>query len=71
MNATNNHQFIQDGIKVIVTMTNGKQITGTIAGGRYNTVTFKKEYCVDYFKEDGREFTMLGIPESAINIMEG
>lgn len=64
----NTTDFIKDDTKVIVTMKNGKQINGTIVLGRYHSLTFEKIYDVDYYKEDGKLWTMLDVPENAITI---
>lgn len=44
---------------------NGETINGIISDYDYNSVTFDKEYNVDY-KKDGKTWTMIGVPEGKI-----
>lgn len=59
--------WISNGTQVIVTMKNGTSIDGKIVDGDYNVCTFEKEYMIEYIK-DGKTWTMLCVPESAITI---
>jgi len=45
----------------------GEVIQGTISDYDYNSVTFKKEYMIDY-ERDGKDLTMVGISEDLINV---
>lgn len=54
------------GEKVLVTRRNGETVTGTINDWDYNVCTFEVEYSVDYLHENGKMFTMICIPQSAI-----
>lgn len=55
------------GDKVTVTRRNGEIISGTVLDWDYNLCTWDIEYDVDYLK-DGKVFTMLCVPESAITL---
>ncbi len=45
-------------------------IQGKVSDYDYNSVTFKKEYNIDY-KKDGKTFTMIGVPEDKIQAKGG
>lgn len=48
---------------------NGETINGIISDYDYNSVTFDKEYNIDYEK-DGKTWTMIGIPEGKIQELQ-
>lgn len=54
-----------NGDKVMVTKRNGEVQNGVIRDADYNLCTYKPQYDVDYEK-DGRVWTMICVPESAI-----
>ncbi|TFU91759.1 hypothetical protein E4T81_14770 [Barnesiella sp. WM24] len=53
------------GDKVIVTRRNGEKVSGTISDWDYNVCTFDVEYSVDY-PRDGKKFTIICVPQTAI-----
>lgn len=63
------HDFIENGTKVVVTFRSGKKMDGIIRGGDYNVCTFEKEYDVEYFYEPtNSNRIMICVPERAIAI---
>lgn len=44
-------------------------IVGTIVCCDVNDCTFEHQYDVDYYKADGKKWTMIGVPERAISLI--
>ncbi len=47
----------------------GKVITGTVKDWDYNLCTFEREYSVDYKGKDGKNWTMIGVPENQMKLI--
>lgn len=54
------------GEKVLVTRRNGETVSGTINNWDYNICTFEVEYSIDYLHENGKIFTVISVPQTAI-----